>query len=131
MKHLALVYSSFFKNILFYFTCKIIFLNVSICTICVPVTFGDQKKILNFLELELQTFVIYHMGTENQIQVLCKSGSLYSPYFLPSFLLLSSFLPPSFLLFIIFFKILFKTATLCSPAGSEFPEIRPPLLAAN
>lgn len=98
MKHLTLVYSSFFKKILFYFTCKIIFLDVSIC---VSVTFGDQKKILNFLELELQTLVIYLVGTENQIQVLCKSGSLYSPP-LPSFLSPFPFLPPSFLLFIFF-----------------------------
>jgi hypothetical protein len=44
--------------------------------ICVPVAFGDQKRVSVILELELETFVSYHVGAENQVQVLCESSIL-------------------------------------------------------
>lgn len=35
---------------------------------------GDQKRVLDALELELPAIVSHHVNVANQIQVLCKSS---------------------------------------------------------
>ena len=40
---------------------------------CMPDACGNQKTVLDPLELELQKVVSHHVGTGNQTQVLCKN----------------------------------------------------------
>lgn len=51
-------------------------LHVCICTTCVSIVHGGQKKLSNPLELKLQIIVIRHVGAGNQIWVLCKKVPL-------------------------------------------------------
>jgi hypothetical protein len=41
---------------------------------CMPGTRRGQKRVLYPLQLELQKFVIFHVGIRNQTQILCKSS---------------------------------------------------------
>jgi hypothetical protein len=47
-----------------------------LCTAYAPSASGDQKTVLNPLELELQMVVSHCVGAGNHIQVLWKSISL-------------------------------------------------------
>lgn len=71
-----------------------IYLNVCICTICVPVAFEEQMRGLQLLKLELQIIVPYHVGAENKAKVLSESGNFCSPYSVPPSLSPSIPLPP-------------------------------------
>jgi hypothetical protein len=44
--------------------------HINMCTTCMP---GDQERVLDPLELELQIVVSYHVGIRNQTWVPCKS----------------------------------------------------------
>lgn len=41
--------------------------------------FGGPKKVLDYLELELQEFVSYHVGTGNHTQILSNSNKHSGP----------------------------------------------------
>lgn len=43
----------------------VVCLHVCLCVTYVPEAIRDQKRVLNSMELELQTIVSYHVGTRN------------------------------------------------------------------
>lgn len=52
----------------------VVCLHVCLCVTYVPEAIRDQKRVLNSMELELQTIVSYHVGTRNWTWVLGKSS---------------------------------------------------------
>lgn len=48
-------------------------LSVWLCTMYVFGVQGDQKKVLNPVELDLQVVVSHHVGSGTQTWVLCKN----------------------------------------------------------
>lgn len=49
-------------------------LHECMCTTCMPDALGDQKRVLDPMELELLMVVNHPVGAENRTQVLFKSN---------------------------------------------------------
>lgn len=73
------------KNV--YFMCGFC-LYVCLCTVCMPGSFGGQKRVFCSLELELETVVSHWVGAENLTWALCKSSHWTSvqPWYKPHYL---------------------------------------------
>lgn len=52
-----------------------VFACICLCFTIVPYVCGGQKRASEFLEKELQTVMSYHLGAENQIQILWKKAT--------------------------------------------------------
>lgn len=63
-------------------------LNVCLCIVCMPGSFGGQKRVFYSLEPELQTIVSHWVGAENLTWALCKSSHWTSlqPWYKPHYL---------------------------------------------
>lgn len=59
-----------FVSVFFISCVYILSLHVCVCTICVPGIGGGQNMVLDFLKLELQAVVSYHVGSRSWTQVL-------------------------------------------------------------
>lgn len=58
----------------YFFVCECFACLFACCTLCMPVAWRSQKRVLDHLDLELQMIVNQYSGTRNQIWVLCKSN---------------------------------------------------------
>ena len=63
---------------------------MSVPPVCVHVYYihagarGGQKRVLDPLEVELQMFVSYHIGSGKQALVLCKNNKCFNPAISPA-----------------------------------------------
>lgn len=55
----------------------IVCLHVCLCTVCVTDAKGDQKRVVDPLEVELQIAVCHTVGARNRTLVLCRSNPCY------------------------------------------------------
>jgi hypothetical protein len=58
----------------FFFKYMYVFLHICLCTMCVCSTGEGQKRVLDPLELELQTVVSHQVRAVKQTEVLCRSS---------------------------------------------------------
>lgn len=62
-----------------YFLCELVFyLHVCMHTVCMPDTYGGQKRASDPLEPQSQAVVSHHVGARAQTQVLCKTAIAFN-----------------------------------------------------
>lgn len=65
---------SFLKDFDYFYFMYVFCLHVCKCNMCMPSTWGDQKRVLGHLELWLLMVVSLHVGVRNQTQIFYKNS---------------------------------------------------------